>query len=135
MSARICELLEREPGYVPVGALATALQTTDRNLRGKHGELGTLDIASQEIFEERGLLLVTSMRQPSGVRLTKDPEEIRAALQQWRDWFWPIKAHKIDHYERALRAIESKQMELPIVNREPFPPKGVGTQKTRNRKT
>lgn len=114
LSAQIFQLLEHEQEYIPVDVLGKALQKTDRQLRGQNGESGILDTASREIFEEHGLLLVTSMRRPSGVRLTKDPEEIEKALGQWKKWFWPIKEHKIDHYERALRTIRSGQCELAL---------------------
>jgi hypothetical protein len=107
-------LIDRE-GFVPAIDLAKALgYKNERPLRAIGTTIGVLDRASREIFEDRGLVLITRMREPSGVKLSKDPEEIAAAKEQWVKWFWPIKKNKIDFYERCERTLRSKQMELAV---------------------
>ena len=112
---KVFEYLIQREGFVPEIDVAKALGYKDkRPLRAIGTTVGVLDRASREIFEERGLVLITRMRKPSGIKLSKDPEEIAAAKEQWVKWFWPIKKNKIDFYERCERTLRSRQMELAV---------------------
>ena len=115
-SQRIYEYLLDQKDYVPAILIAQMLGFKDeRGLRAGEDDPGVLVTAGREIWEEKGLCLVTRMRAPSGLKLTKNPEEIRSAVQQWIDWFWPIKAHKIDYLENCLKEItQSGQIAMAL---------------------
>ena len=113
ISYQIYSLLRSETGYVPVKDLACKLGTDARSLRGKDGEPGILETAAQEIYDFCGKVLVTRMNEPSGVKLTGDPEEIEAALAQWSKWYNPIR-QRLQFYQKCYNEMTSDQLRMEL---------------------
>lgn len=77
-----------------------------RSLRS-NGKDGILEVAADEIFEETGYVLLRTMKNPRGIKLSKDVEEIEHTLAEWNAWLWHAKKNTTDFYERALKRSQS----------------------------
>lgn len=98
LSCKILNALECETDYISSEELARRVGMSARGLRGEDGPLA---IAAREIYNETGFIIVRRMKQPAGIRITKDRDEVEEAYRQWLDWFSSFRP-QLDFYRDVL---------------------------------
>jgi len=93
--------------YVPMRKLESALQLTERGLQSSAGKPGDLDIAIDEIFREKGKVIVTLAGKYGGVKLTENIEEIEHAYKALSAHTW----HSLDRVKRWEKIIDQMRVE------------------------
>lgn len=99
---RIFEILNGQD-FMSTETLARGLGLASaRSLRGKDGEAGLLRASGDEIFREKGLVLIRRMEAPSGVKLSDDPKEVSDAARQWMSFGTQILDQARDYDKKAM---------------------------------
>jgi hypothetical protein len=106
--------LSNRDGYISTKDLAasmnvldSALNMSDRLMRGRDGEPSLIESCSREIFEATGFFIVTRMSEPAGIRLTNSKEDLQAAKEQWSSFLWHLK-RRVDEYEFYEKHLDGK---------------------------